>query len=60
MLKLTKAEEDSLKDYIEYYFIESIRHDEEVDSLLYVYNILNIYRKLGGLEQFNDYGPDTE
>ncbi len=60
MLKLTKAEEDSLKGYIEYYFIESIRHDEEVDSLLYVYNILNIYRKLGGLEQFYDYESDTE
>ena len=60
MLKLTKAEEDSLKDYIEYHFIESIRQDEEIDSLLYVYNILNIYRKLGGLEQFSDYEPDTE
>lgn len=55
MIKLTDSECSSLKDYIEYYFIDSIRNDEEVDSLLYVHNILNIYERLGGFEEYSDY-----
>jgi hypothetical protein len=54
---ITESEASSLKDFIEYYFIQSIRDDEEVDSLLYVYNIMNVYAKIGGLEEFADYEP---
>lgn len=60
MINIDDSECSSLKDFIEYNFIESIRRDEEVDSLLYVYNILNIYKKLGGLEEFSDYEPDNK
>ena len=40
---INENEASSLKEYIEYNFIQSIRDDEEIDSLLYVYNILNVY-----------------
>ena len=56
-IELTTSEIDSLKDYIDYYFIESIRRDEELDSLLYVRNIMHIYEKLGGFKEFSDYEP---
>ena len=60
MIELTNSEQTSLKEYIEYYFIDSIRNDEECDSLLYIYNILNIYKKLGGLKEYSDYEPDNK
>lgn len=60
MINITKSEADSLKDFIRYYFIQSIRNDEEVDSLLYIYNVLNVYDKLGGLkEDYDDYETDN-
>jgi hypothetical protein len=60
MIQINDSEETSLKDFIEFHFLDSIRNDSEVDSLLYVYNILNIYKKLGGFEQFSDYEPDNK
>lgn len=50
---------DSLRCFIEYYFEQSIKDDEEEVSLLYMYNILKIYEKLGGFEQYADYEPDN-
>lgn len=61
MYNISKSEADSLKDFIRYYFVQSIRNDEEVDSLLYIYNILKVYERLGGLkEDYNDYEPDIK
>lgn len=61
MYNISKGEAESLKDFIRYYFVQSIRDDEEVDSLLYIYNVLKVYDKLGGLEEeYGDYEPDTE
>jgi hypothetical protein len=57
---ISDSEASSLKEFIEFYFIESIRNDEEVDSLLYIYNILNIYKRLGGMEQYVDYEFDNQ
>lgn len=60
MYNISKGEADSLKDFIRYYFLQSIRNDEEVDSLLYIYNVLKVYDKLGGLkEDYNDYETDN-
>lgn len=55
MIQITDGEASSLRDFIEFYFLDSIRADEEVDSLLYVHNILNIYKKCGGLNSYADY-----
>ena len=61
MYNISKGEADSLKDFIRYYFVQSIRNDEEVDSLLYIYNILKVYGRLGGLkEDYDDYEPDIK
>lgn len=60
MIQISDNEGTSLKDFIEFHFLDSIRNDPEVDSLLYVWNILNVYKKLGGLEEFSDYEPDTK
>lgn len=57
---ISGSEASSLKEFIEFYFIESIRNDKELDSLLYIYNILNIYKKLGGMEQYVDYEFDNQ
>ena len=56
MYSITEKEASSLKDFIRYNFIKYIRKDEEVDSLLYIRNIINIYDRLGGLkEDYDDY-----
>ena len=56
MYSITEKEASSLKDFIRYNFIKSIREDEEDDSLLYIRNIINIYDRLGGLkEDYDDY-----
>lgn len=55
MIQITDNEASSLRDFIEFNFIQSIRDDVDVDSLLYVYNILNIYKKCGGLNSYADY-----
>ena len=60
MIQISDGEGTSLKDFIEYNFLDSIRNDPEIDSLLYVWNILNVYKKLGGLKEFSDYEPNTE
>ena len=61
MYSITENEASSLKDFIRYNFIKSIREDEEVDSLLYIRNIINIYDRLGGLkEDYDDYEPSNK
>lgn len=61
MYKITENEASSLKDFIRYNFIKSIREDEEVDSLLYIRNIINVYDRLGGLkEDYDDYEPSNK
>ena len=61
MYSITEKEATSLKDFIRYNFIKSIREDEEVDSLLYIRNIINIYDRLGGLkEDYDDYEPSNK
>lgn len=61
MYSITEKEATSLKDFIRYNFIKSIREDEEVDSLLYIRNIINVYDRLGGLkEDYDDYEPSNK
>lgn len=60
MVKITSSEAASLRDFIEFNLIDAIRNDADIDSLLWVYNILNVYRKCGGLEEYNDYEGEKE
>ncbi len=59
MIEITENEASSLRDFIRFYLIESIRNDSDVDSLLYIWNILSFYERTGGLKEdgYIDYEP---
>lgn len=44
-VSITRNEAESLVDWIEMDFIDDIRRNKECDSLVYIENILRIYRK---------------
>ena len=60
MVKITSNEATSLEDFIELNLLDAIRNDVDIDSLLWVYNILNVYRKCGGLKECDDYEEEKE
>lgn len=47
-ITLTKGEAESLLDFLECHLIDCIRSDEECDNLVYVENLIRIWRKCGG------------
>ena len=55
MITITESEAKSLVDFIDSSLFETIRNDIDIDSTLWLYNILNVYKKCGGLKQFSDY-----
>lgn len=60
MIKITSNEAESLRDFIEFNLLDAIRNDVDIDSLPWVYNILNVYRKCGGLKEYDDYEGEKE
>ncbi len=48
MIELTKGEAESLLEFIELNLIESIRADADCDNIVYVENLIKIWRKCGG------------
>lgn len=54
-ITLTENEAISLNCFIRDNFIESIKNNPDIDSLLYIYNIMSIYEKCGGLHEWSDY-----
>ena len=58
MVELTEGEASSLLDFIETSFIQHIRDDFDVDSMLWVDNMMSIWRKCGGRKQYNDEGDE--
>lgn len=59
MIEITENEASSLRDFIRFYLIESIRNDSDIDSLLYIWNILSFYERTGGFKEdgYIDYEP---
>ena len=55
MITLTDSEATSLIEFIDANIFDNIRNDIDIDSTLWLYNILNVYKKCGGLNQFSDY-----
>lgn len=47
-ITLTKGEAESLLDFLEYHLIDCIKADEECDNLVYIENLIRIWRKCGG------------
>ena len=53
-VELTESEAESLRDYLESFFIQNIKDDPDIDSMLWMDNMLSIWRKCGGREQYTD------
>lgn len=62
MMEISNSEASSLRDFIRFYLIESIRSDKDMDSLLYLWNILHFYERTGGFKEdgYVDYEPDNK
>lgn len=48
MIQLTKGEAESLCDFIEMNLIEAIRSDPDCDNIIYLENLIRVWRKCGG------------
>lgn len=48
MIELTESEAESLRDYLEINLIGNIRDNPDVDSMLWLDNMMSIWRKCGG------------
>ena len=60
-ITITSSEAESLASFIDLNFIKSIQDNPDIDNLLYIRNIISIYEKCGGLNQYDDYdGPYKE
>ena len=55
---LTDWEVGFVRYLLDVCFLETIREDTEIDSLLWVYNAMQLYKKVGGLDQYGDYKGD--
>ena len=53
-VELTKSEVESLCDYFETFFIQNIKDDPDVDSLLWLDNMMSIWHKCGWRKRFTD------
>lgn len=62
MIKISENEATSLRDFIRYNLLESIRNDTDLDSLLYIWNLLNFYERTGGFKEdgYIDYEPSNK
>ena len=58
MVELTASEAESLADYLDTFFIQNIRDNIDIDSMLWLDNIMSIWRKCGGRKQYNDEGDE--
>lgn len=54
MVELTSSEASSLLDYLDTFFIISIKDNPDIDSMLWLDNMMSIWRKCGGREQYSD------
>ena len=55
---LTKDEAESLFDFIEMNLIDSIRNDVDCDNIVYIENLIRVWRKCGG-KRVDDEDGDT-
>ena len=54
MVELTDSEASSLLDFLDLGFIQYIKEDTDVDSMLWLDNMMSIWRKCGGRKQYAD------
>lgn len=54
MVEITDNEASSLVDFIDFNLLDAIRNDTDIDSLLWLDNLMSIWRKCGGRKEFAD------
>ena len=54
MIELTDSEAASLLDFIDIHLIDDIRNDTDIDSMLWLDNLMSIWRKCGGRKEYAD------
>ena len=54
MIEITDSEASSLLDLLELSLFQHIRNDTDIDSLIWLDNIMSVWRKCGGRKQFTD------
>ena len=47
-ITITPSEAVSLADFIQLNLIDVIRNDVEIDSIEWIYNLINVYKKCSG------------
>ena len=47
-IKLTKGEAESLLDFLECHLIDCIKNDPDCDNIVYIENLIRVWRKCGG------------
>lgn len=59
MVELTESEAESLLDYLELSFIQYVKDNPDVDSMLWMDNMMSIWRKCGGRKNYADSGDEA-
>ena len=54
MITLTESEASSLLDYLDASLLPYLREDPDVDSMLWLDNLMSVWRKCGGRKTFAD------
>ena len=53
-LRLTKSQVENLAEFIEFYFIDSIRTDDGIDNIDYLVDMCDVYKNLRTLIELID------
>jgi len=54
MIEITESEASSLLELLDLGFIQYIKNDADIDSMLWIDNIMSVWRKCGGRKQWGD------
>lgn len=60
MVELTANEAESLLDYMDTFFIINLKDNPDVDNMLWLDNMMSIWRKCGGRKQYSDEGENDD
>ena len=58
MIEITEGEAESLLNYLDVFFIQNVKDDPNLDSMLWMDNMMSIWRKCGGRKQYADGGEE--
>ena len=54
MIEITESEASSLVELLDLGFIQYIKNDADIDSMLWIDNIMSVWRKCGGRKQWGE------